>query len=74
PSTAHGLDIKDICMLNCCVEENCDLAMLSEQRTNKQKDDTMDSVDSKSMPIQKSTDKKERIIKISATTLGTNQC
>ncbi|CAF1614580.1 unnamed protein product [Rotaria magnacalcarata] len=34
PSTAHGLDIKDICMLNCCVEENCDLAMLSEQRTN----------------------------------------
>ncbi|CAF3321414.1 unnamed protein product [Rotaria socialis] len=34
PSTSHGLDIKDICMLNCCVEDNCDLAMLSEQRTN----------------------------------------
>lgn len=34
PSAAHGLDIKDICMLNCCVEKNCDLAMLSEQRTN----------------------------------------
>ncbi|CAF3721966.1 unnamed protein product [Rotaria sordida] len=34
PSSSHGLDIKDICMLNCCVEEKCDLAMLSEQRTN----------------------------------------
>jgi hypothetical protein len=34
PSSSHGLDIKDICMLNCCVEKNCDLAMLSEQRTN----------------------------------------
>lgn len=34
PSSTHGLDIKDICMLNCCVEEACDLAMLSEQRTN----------------------------------------
>lgn len=33
PSASHGLDIKDICMLNCCVEKNCDLAMLSEQRT-----------------------------------------
>ena len=33
PSSSHGLDIKDICMLNCCVEKNCDLAMLSEQRT-----------------------------------------
>jgi hypothetical protein len=34
PSSSHGLDIKDICMLNCCVEKYCDLAMLSEQRTN----------------------------------------
>jgi len=34
PSVSHGLDIRDICMLNCCVEKNCDLAMLSEQRTN----------------------------------------
>lgn len=34
PTSSHGLDIKDICMLNCCVEKNCDLAMLSEQRTN----------------------------------------
>jgi hypothetical protein len=34
PSSSHGLDVKDICMLNCCVEKNCDLAMLSEQRTN----------------------------------------
>ncbi|CAF0740553.1 unnamed protein product [Adineta steineri] len=34
PSSSHGLDIKDICMLNCCVEKTCDLAMLSEQRTN----------------------------------------
>ena len=34
PSSTHGLDIKDICMLNCCVEKNCDLAMLSEQRSN----------------------------------------
>lgn len=34
PSTSHGLDIRDICMLNCCVEKYCDLAMLSEQRTN----------------------------------------
>lgn len=34
PSSSHGLDIKDICMLNCCVEEKCDLAMLSEQSTN----------------------------------------
>ena len=33
PSSSHGLDIKDICMLNCCVEKDCDLAMLSEQRT-----------------------------------------
>jgi hypothetical protein len=32
PTSSHGLDIKDICMLNCCVEKNCDLAMLSEQR------------------------------------------
>ena len=34
PSSSHGLNIKDICMLNCCVEKNCDLSMLSEQRTN----------------------------------------
>ena len=34
PSSSHGLDIKDICMLNCCVEKSCDLAMLSEQATN----------------------------------------
>jgi hypothetical protein len=34
PFSSHGLDIKDICMLNCCVEKYCDLAMLSEQRTN----------------------------------------
>lgn len=34
PSSSHGLDIKDICMLNCCVEKFCDLAMLSEQATN----------------------------------------
>jgi len=34
PSSTHGLDIKDICMLNCCVEKTCDLAMLSEQATN----------------------------------------
>jgi hypothetical protein len=34
PSASHGLDIKDICMLNCCVEKYCDLAMLSEQRAN----------------------------------------
>ncbi|CAF1180013.1 unnamed protein product [Adineta ricciae] len=34
PTASHGLDIKDICMLNCCVEKDCDLAMLSEQRTN----------------------------------------
>jgi hypothetical protein len=34
PSATHGLDVKDICMLNCCVEKYCDLAMLSEQRTN----------------------------------------
>jgi hypothetical protein len=33
PTSSHGLDIKDICMLNCCVEKYCDLAMLSEQRT-----------------------------------------
>ncbi|UJR31178.1 hypothetical protein I4U23_018685 [Adineta vaga] len=34
PTAAHGLDLKDICMLNCCVEKDCDLAMLSEQRSN----------------------------------------
>ena len=34
PSASHGLDLRDICMLNCCVEKYCDLAMLSEQRTN----------------------------------------
>ena len=33
PSSSHGLDVRDICMLNCCVEKDCDLAMLSEQRT-----------------------------------------
>ena len=34
PSSSHGLTVRDICMLNCCIEEGCDLAMLSEQRTN----------------------------------------
>lgn len=33
PSAAHGLDVRDVCMLNCCVEKLCDLAMLSEQQT-----------------------------------------
>ena len=33
PSSTHGLTVRDICMLNCCVEKDCDLAMLSEQRT-----------------------------------------
>jgi len=33
-ASSHGLNKRDVCMLHCCVEKNCDLAMLSEQSTS----------------------------------------
>ena len=34
PSASSRLSLKEICMLKCCAEKTCDLAMLSEQRTH----------------------------------------
>ena len=33
PSISSELSLKEICMLKCCAERGCDLAMLSEQQT-----------------------------------------
>jgi hypothetical protein len=34
PAVSSKLSLKEICMLKCCAEKTCDLAMLSEQRTH----------------------------------------
>ena len=37
PPVSSRLSLKEICMLKCCAEKTCDLAMLSEQRTHVRK-------------------------------------